>query len=201
MFDYAYSELRPGYIRLFQLLPSGIDPMIVRCKMFEIHLRASDRARPYEALSYCWGSEKKTHSIIVDAQDNGTSNVQIRVTQNLHAALLHLQDQELPRVFWVDAISIDQSNKAEKENQIQLMAEIFAKASRVIVWLGESQDSSDKALESIRRAATERAAILARDSLICTLMARQRHSSEAVDTLLERPWFRRIWVILRSYVF
>ena len=33
------------------------------------------------------------------------------------------------------------------------MAKIYSKASRVIVWLGESADNSDEALEVIRVAA------------------------------------------------
>ncbi|KAK3949482.1 hypothetical protein QBC32DRAFT_266659 [Pseudoneurospora amorphoporcata] len=55
------------------------------------------------------------------------------------------------------------------------MAKIYAKASRVIVWLGEEAAGSDQALEEIRIAAEDnKAGILA---------------------LLQRPWFRRIWVL------
>ena len=49
--------------------------------------------------------------------------------------------------FWTDGICINQANEKEKEDQIALMAEIYAKASRVVVWLGEAKDDSDRALE------------------------------------------------------
>jgi hypothetical protein len=64
--------------------------------------------------------------------------------------LLRLQDHLCSRVIWIDAICIDQANKKEKEGQIALMVEIYAKARRVVVWLGEAEDEGDRALEEIR---------------------------------------------------
>jgi hypothetical protein len=83
----------------------------------------------------------------------------------------------------VDAICIDQANEKEKGDQIPLMVEIYAKASRVVVWLGDAKDDSDRALEVVRLAG-ENSARLSNAEL-----ARQ-----AIPRLLQRPWFRRIWV-------
>jgi hypothetical protein len=70
------------------------------------------------------------------------------------------------------------------------MANIYAKASRVIVWLGEAADNSDNALEAIRRAAEE---LRANPST---------HQTDQQDilTLLGREWFQRIWVSDRQPV-
>jgi Heterokaryon incompatibility protein (HET) len=76
------------------------------------------------------------------------------VTQNLYVALSYLQDQDIPRIIWVDAVCINQSDDVEKSLQLRLMAEIYAKASRVIVWLGEAYSASNEALEAIRQAAS-----------------------------------------------
>jgi hypothetical protein len=38
--------------------------------------------------------------------------------------------------MWIDAISINQDDIPEKNNQVALMSEIFHKAERVLIWLG-----------------------------------------------------------------
>ncbi|KAK4655904.1 hypothetical protein QC762_0054910 [Podospora pseudocomata] len=46
---------------------------------------------------------------------------------------------------------MNQRDIPEKTKQIQLMAQIYSKAARVIVWLGEAEDSGDQALEQLRQ--------------------------------------------------
>ena len=46
----------------------------------------------------------------------------------------------------VDAICINQEDKIEKGMQVRYMSEIYSKASHVIVWLGEAENDSDRAL-------------------------------------------------------
>jgi type II secretory pathway predicted ATPase ExeA len=105
------------------------------------------------------------------------------ITQNLHAALLHLRHSNYSRIIWVDAICIDHENDKEKEHQVVLIAEIFAKADRVVVWLGEAADNSDEALEAIRLMAEKSASSSHAESAKLSIMQ-----------LLQRPWFERIWV-------
>lgn len=42
------------------------------------------------------------------------------------------------RYLWIDAICINQDDIAEKNSQVAMMAEIYKKATRVNIWLGES---------------------------------------------------------------
>ncbi|KAL3599811.1 hypothetical protein FPOAC2_04039 [Fusarium poae] len=136
----------------------------------------SESTHPYEALSYVWGSEGKPRSISID-------NYDLAVGVNLHAALSHLRDRFIERIIWIDAICINQANSNEKGQQVQSMAKIYAKASRVIVWLGEAAASSDQALEEIRIAAVTNPAI------------HKTNHQQAILKLLERQWFQRIWVL------
>jgi Heterokaryon incompatibility protein (HET) len=174
-------------IRLLQLLPRRDDPKNVRCKLFECALHSSDQVtRPYEALSYSWGSDQKTRSIIIlndHEKDKEMGGQELGVTENFYMALLHLRDNDIPRIIWADAVCIDQLNTREKEIQIPLMAEIYAKANQVIVWLGEARDDSDEAFQAIRVAA---------ESSIN--LSKKRPSVQSLSSLLKRPWFRRIWV-------
>jgi hypothetical protein len=90
----------------------------------------------------------------------------------------------MERIIWADAVCIDQQNNAEKEQQVQRMAEIYSKASRVIVWLGESDGDGERALEDIRLAADNMPGRPATSDLART----------AILALLQRPWFTRVWV-------
>ncbi|KUJ16455.1 uncharacterized protein LY89DRAFT_719170 [Mollisia scopiformis] len=68
---------------------------------------------------------------------------------------------------------------------IQLMARIYGPASCVIVWLGVAADDSDRAIEAIRTVASNKSNISLNDKPL----------HEVTLKLLQRPWFRRIWVL------
>ena len=106
------------------------------------------------------------------------------MTLNLHEVLLRLRHRSIERILWVDAVCIDQGNVQDKEQQIRFMAKIYGQANRVVVWLGEAADNSNQALEEIRLAGDK----MSTNSLNKEMM------QQAVLTLLQRPWFRRIWV-------
>ena len=184
---YRYSLLSQEQytIRLLRLLPSPWKSEDVRCDLFEYTIQESDTENHlYEALSYVWGGEEKPKSILIDGQE-------LAVTQNLHMALLRLRNCKFPRIIWADAICINQANDNEKELQIPLIATIYAKASRVVVWLGEAQDNSDQALDAIRIASSPR---FESKQYRQTAQASIWLSEPAILQLLKRPWFRRIWV-------
>ena len=108
------------------------------------------------------------------------------MTVNLYAALSRLRHRSnIQRVLWVDAVCINQNDASEKEQQIQIMAKIFALANRVVIWLGDATEDSDQALEEIRLAGGR-----AKFSNSSSLEMPQ----QAILTLLNRPWFRRVWV-------
>src|SRR5271156_1064328 len=66
-------------IRLFDLEPGvGDDPVV--CSMRTISLSSRDHGKSYEALSYCWGSEEKPHTVICNGK-------RAKVTASLFNAL------------------------------------------------------------------------------------------------------------------
>jgi Heterokaryon incompatibility protein (HET) len=175
---YPYSSLKPDTIRLLGLIPHEDENAPIQCRLFGYPLQESgERVHLYEALSYVWGCSDKPHSISIGRCD-------LPVTANLYTALLHLRDRYIERTIWVDAICINQNNLQEQGQQIQYMAEIYSKATRVIVWLGEAAADSDEALEEIRVAAdNESSKASISESIKASTLA-----------LLQRPWFERIWV-------
>lgn len=181
---YHYSPLsQPGSIRLLRLMPLHDEKRRkigrIRCELHDYPLLESiEGTHPFEALSYVWGCSDKRRSISVDGCD-------LPVTENLYEALSCVRSSYLDRMLWIDAICINQEDENEKGQQVQAMAKIYAKASRVIVWLGEAAADSDQALEQIRTAAVKQST---NPAIIVT------SHQQAILTLLERPWFRRIWV-------
>ncbi|EJT68861.1 hypothetical protein GGTG_13570 [Gaeumannomyces tritici R3-111a-1] len=182
-----YDERLPkGSVRLLQLLPHQDQNSRIECRLITCFMLDLGRTHPYEALSYVWGSEKNKLSIYIDG-------VEQPVRANLHHALSHLRDCFVERVLWIDAICINQDGNEEKGQQVQSMAKIYAKASRVIMWLvdplkdapdkddlaaGDQVDNGDQALEAIRAAAEERRVDPTMDQ-------------KMILTLLGRGWFQR----------
>ncbi len=175
---YCYSPLPgPGSIRLLRLMAHTDENAPIECLLFDYPLQElGEGTHLYEALSYVWGDSSNLRSSSIDKHD-------LLITKNLYTALLYLRDRFIDRIIWVDAICINQGYKTEKGMQVRYMSKIYSKASRVIVWLGEAENDSDRALEEIRLAADEMS-----NALVNKL------TKQAILTLLQRPWFKRIWV-------
>jgi len=93
-------------------------------------------------------------------------------------------DDLLGSFRWYDALCINQADTGERGQQVLRMAQIYSKATRVLVWLGETTDNSHRALESIRIAAKDESPYAWNDEI----------SIQSVQKLLQRSWFQRIWV-------
>ncbi|KAF5708940.1 Pfs domain-containing protein [Fusarium globosum] len=187
---YRYSPLPDGCIRLLRLIPHLDEHAPIQGQLFDYPLLGSGKGTHlYEALSYVWGSETKPQSVCTD---NGC----LPITTNLHMALKRLRDCSLVRIIWVDAICINQDDTEERSRQVQSMAKIYAKASRVVVWLEEATADSSQAH---RDAATDsdralQGLCVAADGQ-STKSLDPKTSQQAIRSLLQRSWFRRIWVL------
>ena len=220
---YQYPALPAGNIRVLRLLPSEANDAPLECQLFDYPLlgRPVQSSCPYEALSYVWGSEQKPFSISILSRRSTASEPaqKLRIGANLDGALRHLRDGYAERLLWIDALCINQDDLDEKTAQVQLMANVYARASRVVVWLGDGNDTGEEALEAIRVAAMKGFGgmpILEDD--LCEMTEDEGGqvpgpsqvqnanddveskgdvkvvSGSKVDNLLRRPWFRRVWV-------
>ncbi|KAL5325717.1 hypothetical protein ACEPPN_006847 [Leptodophora sp. 'Broadleaf-Isolate-01'] len=178
----------------------------IRCSLDTVPL---DEAPSYEALSYVWGDPKITQQIIIDGKP-------FQVTTNLARALRHLRAREKPRRLWVDAICIDQRNAEERSSQILLMRDVFQRASKVVVWLGESTLASRAAFSLIRavdfgdvefwkQKENQGPVSFSHDALDELQMLLNRRSSLTglqgiISDIASRPWWTRVWVIQEAAV-
>ncbi|KAJ2993244.1 hypothetical protein NUW58_g1902 [Xylaria curta] len=157
---------------------------------------------PYVALSYAWGDATNRRSVRVG------SHV-VSLTESLVVALEHLQHHDQTLVVWADAICINQSDNAEKSDQVRMMSRIYKSSVLVIAWLGPESDDSDKAIKQLQDFKDLTLSMMGQIEEIENMFKSgqveqadggglpHRRSIDflPVKKLLERPWFDRIWVL------
>ncbi|EUC41411.1 hypothetical protein COCMIDRAFT_8874 [Bipolaris oryzae ATCC 44560] len=192
---YVYEPIdleRPAF-RLLQLLRGR--GSTIECMLYQAYLDGTDTI-PYNALSYTWGGTNKTSTVTV----NGKT---LDVTENLYSALRHLRSEDVDRVFWVDAICIDQDNEIERGHQVQQMCKIYSHAEEVVVWLGQPTAETNVLMDSLRQL-EEYSLMYAHRHWDLAQWAKFWRSvpqnpyfepRQGLDLLLSRPWFRRVWIL------
>jgi len=197
---YESEALRHRQIRLLTILPKEggeKDESPIRCSLRAVDL---DKEQPvYTALSYTWGHEKETITIIVN-------EINFQATQNLHSVLKHFRNTQNPiPALWVDAICINQNHNNEKEAQVRFMQSIFSRAKETWAWLGHEADESSKAIDLIndlshvyRNSCQKGKTDLehADKSQWGTLTSRglENHAF-AMEHLMARPYWYRVWIV------
>jgi hypothetical protein len=189
------------------------DPEFARI-LYDVDLN-STRTRcilDYEALSYTWGDPKPAQTAFVVPGDGygerlpGTSLI-LDIGSNLACALRHFRNTSSSRILWIDAICINQSNITERNEQVLRMKDIYKYAALVLVWLGEGSEDSRIALETIElfskqvEYSTNRAFLRFPkaehpDWFKIKKAVPFAHSQwRAIDHLLCRSWFDRVWTM------
>jgi ankyrin repeat protein len=174
----AYTELRENCIRLLKILPTQADRTI-RCRLDTFSL---DDKPTYTAISYTWGSQYGSHEVVVNDHP-------LLVPKNLWRFLNSARavGGDLSSWLWIDMLSINQTDVAERGHQVSLMPAIFRTANLVNVWLGPAYLESDAALIA-----------LARNSNHWSPGQRRKiwasHRGSAIRELCQRPYWKRLWV-------
>lgn len=189
----VYEPLESGHIRLLVLEPGPADDMIVcRLEHRNISIFPGDEATPaepeFEALSYTWGNPAPTHFITCNGQD-------FPVATNLFHALQYLRLNDQPRSIWIDAISINQGDIPERNEQVSRMHAIYQAASAVVVWLGPHSDDSELAMRSINYLQkVENRHELFRHDHGESCVQNLKRVATSLQNILGRPWFERSWI-------
>ncbi|KAJ4336351.1 hypothetical protein N0V87_005502 [Didymella glomerata] len=132
---YQHTPLREHTsTRLLSLLP-GEHGTPLQCEIIECE---DNFNTAYEALSYTWGEPEFPK--VIHVNDSSGKLQYIRITQNLYNALERLRKVDAPRSMWIDALCIDQADLQEKGHQVAHMGQIFSRADRVVIWLGDTGD-------------------------------------------------------------
>ena len=190
-FTYDTLPSEEQLIRVMVLHGSGVEDAEVTCELKTVDFKKEGGFNhPYEALSWCWGSAQPTGTIIIRKGQNDQRRLQRKVTPDLVAALKALRYQGKDRWLWIDQICVDQDNPSEKNHQVAMMSEIYGRASKVCIWLGEGTPSSHNALMFIKNEVLQ---LQNFDELCGSKQATEKWNDLLV--LMQRPWFSRRWVV------
>ncbi|KAI1400566.1 heterokaryon incompatibility protein-domain-containing protein [Hypoxylon fuscum] len=152
----------------------------------------------YETISYAWGDATK----LDDVNINGRV---IDVPASSAAAIKCMRKLDTPRRLWIDAICINQDDLAERGHQVSIMSEIYKSSRQNLVYLGEEDETAENAFDSLRRVYQEIERKTNGKSGFRTKISQfSRGETEPIDcefdeiainALLKREWFKRLWVV------
>ena len=133
---YELHHIRGHEIRILVLQPAAEQNSPLKCSLATRSLSSS--SVPYEALSYTWGPP--LDGWIHEDEELELCGWLTTIKSNLASALRQFRHTRRCRRLWVDALCINQSDSTERSQQVQLMAHIYAKAFRVLIWLGKDDE-------------------------------------------------------------
>jgi len=185
--------------------PTKADPTIT----FSLCHVSLDDLPSYVALSYIWGSMEDRVPVIC----NGAT---MNVGRNLARALRTMRAFGQGKLFWVDAICVDQSSSQEKHSQVHLMGDIYAGANQVLVWLVDASLEKDTNTERpitdtgifFMQEISQTIYELTQDKLSFNEASTHHSTSQqlarlttheaifrGLEDIFHRPWWRRVWVL------
>ena len=181
--DYHYSKLQPGEFRIALLRPADSFDAPMSCQL----VSSTDYEGEYNTISYTWGNPDFRYEVIL--LDEYQVQYGARIPENLHNALRHFRLKDRVRAIWADAICINMDDFDERSGQIPIILKIFQRAPKTCVWLGEETSTSRLAVNFILQI-TQSTDV---DEITCN--AEFKEQWNAVNSLLSRTWFHRIWIV------
>ena len=207
-------------IRVLQLANLGnLSTRLLQCRLKVLDLNTvrdpflskskRQQGPTYDALSYVWGSSDDQVTIVCNS-----ATVPIR--KNLYAALVDVWRSHPQKSIWADALCINQGDLPEKSLQVASMHRIYAKAEKVLVWLGPACDRTGQVFAVLKTALglvsndlnnvlrhMKQNKILGQNETPCAVLNQtkrhpQRHCTlhtieQEIDKLLYHAWFSRAW--------
>lgn len=189
--EYEYEDLASlRHIRILKI-KRKIPFRPLQCELISVSI---DSAPCYDAISYTWGAPDLPKRI---SMTNGTL---LPVTRKVSDIIHERASFVRQRLLWIDAVCIWQTNHREKACQLNLMREIYERASRTIIWLGEQPNDCNihRAVRLLRQALrTERMGWLGslQRTQMPSLAIRYEKEKFALLEMLLNPYWLRVWII------
>jgi hypothetical protein len=186
---YGYQKITsPRTIRLLKIQPRlfGLSISLVNYQL------DTDTPASFEAVSYRWGSGERTRIVEIDGKV-------LPIPASAYDILWGRASLWRTRLMWIDAICINQDDKDDKNQQVGLMRDIYDRATRAFIWLGDATDAwlayvflTDMMAENGN----------GRSDLDVTVaqfgLKRIRDGNPkwaALKRMLENPYWSRVWIV------
>lgn len=184
-YEYEPLDRAQNQIRLLSLLPVPEEP--ITCRLYDVNL--SPQVKSFDVLSYA-SNLSGLHSTI---EINEKCLV---IPAELGIALQHLRLEHRRRLIWVDTICVDESNIEERNDPLRHLETNHTSVRSLLVWLGESSDSSKEFFKLMRR--YEGAVSEDEEREIEPKALVNFH--ETLKDLMNHPWWIEIWG-LKAFAF
>jgi len=148
----------------------------------------------FYTASYTWGNKHESETTI--NLNTGSLPVLPSLVPFLRMVTRHADFKD-DQFWWIDSLCINLSDGHEREEQVRIMAEIYKKSKRAVVWLGEEVEPGSDCTGSIEflHALPTLQVAYGGDA---QAMRRSLEDTEfvlrcaAVSNLLSRPWWTRV---------
>ncbi|KAH7090325.1 heterokaryon incompatibility protein-domain-containing protein [Paraphoma chrysanthemicola] len=191
--DSVYTDSIDGVsIRLLRFSQPEEGVFVGKLKTFRL---AS--APHFYTASYVWGQQKESSTTI--HLNTGSLPVLPSLVPFLHMVTQHA-DFDVKDWWWIDSLCINLTDGREREEQVRVMAEIYKRAKRAIVWLGEEQEPGNDctgAISFLHSLGSLQVAFTGDDHAMRRSLEDPEFVSRcaAVSNLLFRPWWTRVWTL------
>lgn len=191
-------------IRVIYLQPSTDfwSPLSCSLAVLELAQYTERQDAQYTALSYSWDAQTPDREVYCDGNT-------LLVTANCEAALRRLRLSDTTQQLWIDSICINQNSDTEaieeRNHQVALMGQIYKKAKRVVVWVGEKDEKTQHAINVVRDLGHIPGQNDNRDRREVQRQIQERVQSlksrvtkpadDPITPLFDRSWFHRMWTI------
>lgn len=103
--------------------------------------------------------------------------------------------------MWVDDICINQDDEKERSQEVQIFYRIYAEAKNVLIWLGPESKDSDLAMDFFLRMMSHLSNKQSKQEITDPDLPSLQNAAYktpkmiALNNLLNRPWFTRVWTL------
>jgi hypothetical protein len=178
---FNYSTLPPQTVRLVEVHPDELHGPVV-CSISQYNL---DVLPEFDAVSYAWNTRGGFATI---SCGDGNLIVQQTVLELMERVRRPNETSKL----WIDEICINQDDILERNAQVSLMDQIYLNAKKVVIWLGEEDERTDRLDQLFVRLET---AFFRPEDRSEDIPWRLGREWTDLAYFLDRPWFTRTWVL------
>lgn len=204
-YKYKKLDVDRKEIRLLSL-QGGRPHERIQCRIHHVALSDESKSK-HETVSYVWRNASVRATIHINGR-------RADVPASSAAVLRRVRHESEVRLLWLDAVCINQGNIEEKNHQVATMRHIYTNSRRTLIWLGNSDEGTHRALHSVQRinadqgrTAPETNAFLNEGHWPPNTPKKELRKSivseldiEALWQFFSRTWFRRVWVIQEAIV-
>lgn len=200
-------EIRTGINRVDSAYVDSLDGVSIRLLHFsqpeegvfvgKLQTFLLSSAPHYYTASYVWGETRQSNVTI--HLNTGPLPVLPTLVPFLHMVTQH-GDFNKHDWWWIDSLCINLEDGHEREKQVSIMAKIYERSKRAIIWLGEEIEGGRDctgAIEFLHYLATLQVALTGDDHGMRRRLEDPQFAAKctAVNELLSRPWWTRVWTL------